>query len=67
MRGAPEMRRRVACAIFAAAALACGDEALAAELLRRLPEREFNSIVGEAVRVGSGTFRRLKEVARARR
>lgn len=67
MRGAPEMRRRVACAIFAASSLACGDEALAAELLRRLPEREFGSVVGEVVRVGSGTFRRLKRIARAGR
>ena len=67
MRGAPEMRRRVACAIFAAAALACGDEDLAAELVRRLPANEFNAIVGETVQIGSVTYRRLKEVARARR
>ena len=65
MSAAPKTRRLVAMAVFAASALACGDEELAAELARRIPPGEFNAILGSAMRTTSPTFRRLKELASA--
>lgn len=59
---APRMRRNVLLAVFAAAALTCGDEGLAKELVRRLPEEEFAAIVGVSVNIDSHVFRRLAQL-----
>lgn len=63
MSEAPGPRRLSLTALFAAAALTCGDESLAAELARRIPSALFNAVAGSVMRTTSQTFRRLKNLA----
>ena len=64
MNRAPEMRRNVILAIFAAVSLTCRDETLAEKLVLRLPEKDFRSVQSEAAHIGTTVFRRLFELRR---
>ena len=51
-------------AMFAAAALTCGDEELAAELVRTIPSATFNAVLGSAMRTTSPLFSRLRALSK---
>ena len=61
---APPPRRLAVTAIFAAAALTCGDEELAAELVRTIPPATFNAVLGSAMRTTSPIFSRLRALSK---
>ena len=61
---APMPRRLAVTAMFAAAALTCGDEELAAELVRTIPSATFNAVLGSAMRTTSPLFSRLRALSK---
>ena len=61
---APMPRRLAVTAMFAAAALTCGDEELAAELVRTIPPATFNAVLGSAMRTTSPLFSRLRALSK---
>ena len=61
---APMPRRLAVTAMFAAAALTCGDEELAAELVRTVPPATFNAVLGSAMRTTSPLFSRLRALSK---
>ena len=61
---APMPRRLAVTAMFAAAALTCGDEELAAELVRTIPPATFNAVLGSAMRTTSPIFSRLRALSK---
>ena len=61
---APMPRRLAVTAMFAAAALTCGDEELAAELVRTIPSAMFYPVLGSAMRTTSPLFSRLRALSK---
>ena len=61
---APPPRRLAVTAMFAAAALTCGDEELAAELVRTIPSAMFYPVLGSAMRTTSPLFSRLRALSK---
>ena len=61
---APMPRRLAVTAMFAAAALTCGDEELAAERVRTIPSAMFYPVLGSAMRTTSPLFSRLRALSK---
>lgn len=64
LNAAPEPCRLALSAIFAASALACGDEELASGFVRSIPDAKRNAVLGMAMRTSSPTFRKLKNMVK---
>lgn len=64
MSSAPVPRRLAVTAIFAASALAAGDDDLAGELVRRIPPGDIDAVLGMAMRTCDPSFLKLKNLVK---